>query len=193
MLDDPNDLGIIDGVIGLAESFQLEVIAEGVESTQHGLMLLNLGCEHAQGYGIAKPMSADKIAPWIKNYSSPKEWTSFDISSLSIKQSRKSIFIAVLTRWYNRIELYLHSSGSGLVSMPILVSQQTACGVWIKREQRSHLFETEWLNKLKRFNKEMCEIGNLIFACHEEGDKDKAEVHLSSLKQKVDLAIQFID
>jgi diguanylate cyclase (GGDEF)-like protein/PAS domain S-box-containing protein len=192
MLDDPNDLGIIDGVIGLAESFQLEVIAEGVESIQHGLMLLNLGCEHAQGYGIAKPMSADKIVPWIKSYSSPKEWQEFDISNLSIKQSRKSIFTAVLTRWYNRIELYLHSSGSGFVSWPILESQQTACGVWIKREQRSHLFEAEWLNKLKQINKEMCEIGNLIYACHEKGDTEKAELLLGSLKQKVDLAVQFI-
>jgi EAL domain-containing protein (putative c-di-GMP-specific phosphodiesterase class I) len=34
------------------------VIAEGVETVEHGEMLLQLGCELAQGYGIARPMPA---------------------------------------------------------------------------------------------------------------------------------------
>jgi len=40
VLDDPDDFTIIDGVIGLANSFNRKVIAEGVETTEHGLMLL---------------------------------------------------------------------------------------------------------------------------------------------------------
>lgn len=58
MLHDSNDLAIVRGVIGLAHAFQREVIAEGVETTAHGLQLLALGCERAQGYGIARPMPA---------------------------------------------------------------------------------------------------------------------------------------
>jgi predicted signal transduction protein with EAL and GGDEF domain len=55
MLDDPDDLAILDGVIGLARAFGRRVIAEGVETIEHGEMLLQLGCEHAQGYGVARP------------------------------------------------------------------------------------------------------------------------------------------
>ena len=58
MLDDPGDLAIVNRVIGLARSFGREVIAEGVETSSHGDMLLTAGCELAQGYGIAKPMPA---------------------------------------------------------------------------------------------------------------------------------------
>jgi EAL domain-containing protein (putative c-di-GMP-specific phosphodiesterase class I) len=46
------------GVIGLADAFKREVIAEGVETVAHGTLLLQLGCELAQGYGIARPMPA---------------------------------------------------------------------------------------------------------------------------------------
>ena len=62
MLDDPDDLAILEGVLGLATAFRRQVIAEGVETVEHGAMLLQLGCELAQGYGIARPMPAHDIA-----------------------------------------------------------------------------------------------------------------------------------
>jgi EAL domain-containing protein (putative c-di-GMP-specific phosphodiesterase class I) len=58
MLDDPDDLAILEGVLGLARAFQRQAVAEGVETVEHGVMLLQLGCELAQGYGIARPMPA---------------------------------------------------------------------------------------------------------------------------------------
>jgi EAL domain-containing protein (putative c-di-GMP-specific phosphodiesterase class I) len=48
------------------------VIAEGVETQEHGEKLLSLGCHIVQGYGIAKPMSADRVLPWVKNYEKVK-------------------------------------------------------------------------------------------------------------------------
>jgi EAL domain-containing protein (putative c-di-GMP-specific phosphodiesterase class I) len=64
MLDDPDDLAILEGVLGLAIAFRRQVIAEGVETVEHGKMLLQLGCELAQGYGIARPMPADELPGW---------------------------------------------------------------------------------------------------------------------------------
>ena len=74
MLDDEDDLAIVQGVIGLAESFHREVIAEGVESIEHGIALLHMGCSHAQGYGIAKPMPASDLAAWVQTWEAPEEW-----------------------------------------------------------------------------------------------------------------------
>lgn len=75
MLEDPDDLAIIEGVIGLAKAFQREVIAEGVETIEHGKALIALGCYQAQGYGIAKPMPANNIPNWIKQWQSNKNWS----------------------------------------------------------------------------------------------------------------------
>ncbi|WP_413699136.1 EAL domain-containing protein [Psychromonas sp. KJ10-10] len=74
MLLDADDFAIVEGVIALAKSFKREVIAEGVETIDHGTALLKLGCDLAQGYGIAKPMPADDIPPWIKQWKPSEEW-----------------------------------------------------------------------------------------------------------------------
>lgn len=71
MLEDEGDLTIIKGVIGLAQAFHRRVIAEGVETVAHGDMLLSIGCELAQGYGIARPMPAAAMSEWIANWRSP--------------------------------------------------------------------------------------------------------------------------
>lgn len=75
MLEDSNDLAIVKGVIGLAEAFKREVIAEGVETIAHGVRLLALGCESAQGYGIARPMPAADLPAWVSQWRPDGAWT----------------------------------------------------------------------------------------------------------------------
>jgi diguanylate cyclase (GGDEF)-like protein/PAS domain S-box-containing protein len=74
MLIDTDDLAIVEGVIGLAKSFKRDVIAEGVETVEHGAALLQIGCELAQGYGIARPMPAEDVAEWLKNWKPDVSW-----------------------------------------------------------------------------------------------------------------------
>lgn len=74
MLDDADDLAIVEGVIALAKSFKRDVIAEGVETIEHGTALLNIGCELAQGYGIAKPMPASEIPEWVASWKPDANW-----------------------------------------------------------------------------------------------------------------------
>jgi EAL domain-containing protein (putative c-di-GMP-specific phosphodiesterase class I) len=74
MLDDPDDLAILQGIIGLAAAFKREVIAEGVETVAHGTLLLHLGCELAQGYGIARPMPADQMPAWVASWQPEPAW-----------------------------------------------------------------------------------------------------------------------
>jgi hypothetical protein len=74
MLDDPDDLSILEGVLGLANAFHRVVIAEGVETVEHGQLLLQLGCELAQGYGIARPMPAHELPHWAENWVPNQEW-----------------------------------------------------------------------------------------------------------------------
>jgi EAL domain-containing protein (putative c-di-GMP-specific phosphodiesterase class I) len=68
MLIDLENLPIIEGVIGLAKAFHHQVIAEGVETQTHCERLLELGCYLAQGYVFAKPMPADQLADWVKDW-----------------------------------------------------------------------------------------------------------------------------
>jgi EAL domain-containing protein (putative c-di-GMP-specific phosphodiesterase class I) len=74
MLDDPDDLAILEGVTSMARAFRLLPIAEGVETREHGEMLLQLDCRYGQGYGIARPMPAEKLPEWINNWQPFPEW-----------------------------------------------------------------------------------------------------------------------
>jgi EAL domain-containing protein (putative c-di-GMP-specific phosphodiesterase class I) len=82
MLDDPDDLddlAILQGVIGLAAAFNREVIAEGVETVAHGTLLLQLGCDLAQGYGIARPMPPHEMPSWAATWRPNAAWTDMQL------------------------------------------------------------------------------------------------------------------
>lgn len=74
MLEDSDDMAIVKGVISLATAFQREVIAEGLENSEQGEKLLTLGCDLAQGYGIARPMAAEHVPEWAKDWVQDAAW-----------------------------------------------------------------------------------------------------------------------
>lgn len=74
MLHNAEDLAIVQGVIALAKAFKLKVVAEGVESEAHGVQLIELGCDMAQGYSIAKPMPVEAFEQWLETYQPNPHW-----------------------------------------------------------------------------------------------------------------------
>ncbi|MDZ4099121.1 MAG: EAL domain-containing protein, partial [Methylophilaceae bacterium] len=74
MLHDSDDLALIAGVISLSREFNLKVVAEGVETAEHGVQLLRMGCNVAQGYGIGHPMPASEVTDWVLAYEPDKDW-----------------------------------------------------------------------------------------------------------------------
>ena len=74
MLIDPEDRAILEAVVGLAKAFRRGVVAEGVETAEQGLALLALGCEVAQGFGIARPMPAEHVPLWLSRWEPLAAW-----------------------------------------------------------------------------------------------------------------------
>ena len=81
MIDDPDDLAIVQSVIGLAGAFHRQVVAEGVETAAHGARLLLLGCVQAQGYGIARPMEAAELPAWVADWHAQAVWTAWSAAA----------------------------------------------------------------------------------------------------------------
>jgi EAL domain-containing protein (putative c-di-GMP-specific phosphodiesterase class I) len=48
-------------ILALARSFELTVVAEGVETQEELRLLTELGCEQVQGFLLAKPMPRDDL------------------------------------------------------------------------------------------------------------------------------------
>ncbi|TFV60020.1 EAL domain-containing protein [Mycobacterium sp. PS03-16] len=52
------DLAIVRAILALADAFELEVVAEGVETVAAARTLLDLGCPRAQGFMLSRPVDA---------------------------------------------------------------------------------------------------------------------------------------
>ena len=52
---------LIASIVGMARALGIEIIAEGVETSEHGKLLRRLGCDTLQGYAIAHPVSATDL------------------------------------------------------------------------------------------------------------------------------------
>jgi len=74
MLQCADDLAIVRGVIGLAASFQHALVAEGVESIEQILLLIQLACPVVQGFAIAHPVPAEQTIAWLSNFQPDPLW-----------------------------------------------------------------------------------------------------------------------
>jgi len=63
---DGDNVAIVTAIVQLARSLQLQSVAEGVQTTEQFELLERLGCELAQGFGIARPMDAQHTREWLR-------------------------------------------------------------------------------------------------------------------------------
>jgi EAL domain-containing protein (putative c-di-GMP-specific phosphodiesterase class I) len=70
---------LLGGMISLAQSCGLRVLAEGVETIEHDALLKELGCDLLQGYLLARPMSAESLRGLL-SISSPDGSESRDLA-----------------------------------------------------------------------------------------------------------------
>jgi EAL domain-containing protein (putative c-di-GMP-specific phosphodiesterase class I) len=60
------DMVIVRSTIDLGHNLGLTVTAEGIETAETLEMLKTLGCDRAQGYLLAKPLSPEDLVAWIE-------------------------------------------------------------------------------------------------------------------------------
>ena len=65
MLQNNEDLVIVRSTIDLAHNMGRQVVAEGVESEEVLNLLVELGCDMAQGYYISRPITANILTQWL--------------------------------------------------------------------------------------------------------------------------------
>ena len=59
---------MLAAVVLLAQRLNLDTIAEGIETDAELGVVQKLGCGHAQGYGIGRPMPLDQLQNWARQY-----------------------------------------------------------------------------------------------------------------------------
>jgi len=66
--ESPRNAAIVESTIMLSHALGLTVVAEGVETAAELRWLREHGCDIAQGYGIARPMTAAQLQDWLADF-----------------------------------------------------------------------------------------------------------------------------
>lgn len=66
--NNPQDLAVISAVIALGKGFNMEIIAEGVETEEQLNLLKNLDCQIIQGMWLSEPLKTEDIPQFIREY-----------------------------------------------------------------------------------------------------------------------------
>jgi EAL domain-containing protein (putative c-di-GMP-specific phosphodiesterase class I) len=102
---------------------------EGVETVEHGKMLLQLGCELAQGYGIARPMPADAMPAWSAAWRPDASWR--DVTAVS-RDDLPVLFARVEhIAWIAALENHFRDKRA---EPPSLDHRQCRFGLWLYGE-----------------------------------------------------------
>lgn len=131
MLEDEDSLRIVEGVIRLAQTFDRRVVAEGVESTAHAILLRRLGCDRGQGYGIARPMFPAQLEPWMEQFRPDPDWTSTGAQRCSAKHISLLLAEPRHRRCFASSMRYLQGDDAGTAFVD---EQNCRFGVWLRDE-----------------------------------------------------------
>ena len=74
----------VESSIEMASKLEVKSVAQGVETQQDWDLLQSMGCDTAQGYFIAAPMSLSDFTEYIKNYKAP----ALTESAMALKEKR---------------------------------------------------------------------------------------------------------
>ncbi|MES9941428.1 MAG: bacteriohemerythrin [Candidatus Thiodiazotropha sp. 6PLUC2] len=188
MLDDPDDLAILEGVMGLATAFSRNSIAEGVETLAHGEMLLRLGCELGQGYAIARPMPAEQVLDWLKNWKPDNCWT--DTVRLS-RDDQPLLFAAVEHRaWIAHLIQYI--KGEKTVP-PTLNKQQCRFGQWLEIEAKSRFANSPLLQKIVSIHDVVHQSAEVLVTQKARGEVENFLTEIESFESSRDEMLHLLN
>ncbi|MCG5513518.1 EAL domain-containing protein [Ectothiorhodospira shaposhnikovii] len=185
ILEDPDDLAILDGVLGLASAFGRQVIAEGVETPSHGDMLLRIGCELGQGYGIARPMPAESLRDWIRHWQPSPRWA-------QLRRLNREYLPLLYTQVEHRawIQELADALRAGSRDLPKLIHDPAVFSRWMDESgfQPCPGFET-----VDRLHRQVHQSAGVLYELHARGDIQAACHRLDELIELRDALSKALD
>ncbi|GEM_PF-301482 len=176
MLDDTDDMAILESVLGVAAAFRQQIIAEGVETVEHGTMLLQLGCELAQGYGIAHPMPANQIPDWSATWRPDPAWLGLP----AVSRVDLPLLFASLEHgtWIAAVDAFLR--GEREVPPP-LDHRQCRLGTWLAADGQARHSAQPAFQAIEGLHRKVHALAGELLELQAQGRNLEAQARLGEL------------
>ncbi|MCK5867011.1 MAG: EAL domain-containing protein, partial [Mycoplasmataceae bacterium] len=166
VLVDPDDYSIIESVLGLARAFNRGVIAEGVETEAHGLILLIMGCEDAQGFGISRPLPAENFSFWLESYIPNQYWIGYANAEHSEKEARIKLLKLTTMSWFLDVKNRALLAGEGSDLDPEI--NRCHLGIWLSHFRGEDIFDLGWLESLQQKHDDLYLLASSLIDAHQK-------------------------
>ncbi|MDD4964737.1 MAG: EAL domain-containing protein [Gallionella sp.] len=181
MLHNPDDLAIVSGVVGLASAFQRNVVAEGVESIDHILMLMEMGCFLMQGYCISRPMPAEHVTSWVQAFHPDPLW-----QLPSTRRPSRGYFELLLAEVNHRhwIDRQIEKSSNMLTdfnSHSLLDEQGCHFGRWYAGDGLQEFGKENWFHSIAAVHRKIHQTAARLCEHQHGGDLTATQMDAESL------------
>jgi diguanylate cyclase (GGDEF)-like protein len=190
MLDDPEDLSIVESVVRLAGAFNRPVLAEGVESLEHGAMLVYLGCQLGQGYGIARPMPAEMLPDWLQRWQGEAVWGELADARFSREDVVLMVAASSHRAWVEHLASHLRVIGS---ERPPIHSRHCRFGRWYHGSGQVKYAELSEFVDLEPVHERVHALAGELVALVEAGRREAALARLPELYAQRDQFLAALD
>jgi diguanylate cyclase (GGDEF)-like protein/PAS domain S-box-containing protein len=184
MLDDPDDLAILEGILGLASAFNREAVAVGAETEAHCAMLLQLGCELAQGYAISPALPAEQLLAWAQVWQPNPEWRAI----IPVNRLNQSLLAAGIQHraWVKQVQDLIENGST----LPMQHFQDCPFQNWLDGEGKNHFSQLDGFAALAKLHRQVHEQGQQITNLANSGQAYQAQQRLPELLSLRDALLQ---
>jgi EAL domain-containing protein (putative c-di-GMP-specific phosphodiesterase class I) len=193
MLDDVDDRALVESIIHIASLFKLSVIAEGVETQDQGVLLMRLGCDVVQGYGIARPMPAEQVFAWAKQFQPDRQWSlwadvKWELSDLPLLMAQQDH-----VAWVKRIVLMAQGLPLGQPQTPVSDAHQCGFGHWFDGPGQQRYGDMAEFQAIRPVHLQVHALGAQIMQLHAAGELAAAAELCAELLAGKDQLLRLLD
>jgi diguanylate cyclase (GGDEF)-like protein/PAS domain S-box-containing protein len=178
MLEDSDDMEIVESVVRLAQAFNRSVIAEGVETPEHGALLIQVGCRFGQGFGIARPMPGGTVPVWMSTW--PEQGTGVVVDQ-GIGKGDIPLMMAIQNhrRW---VEDFVDALANADIAR-LSAIERGPCRFerWYHGSGSTQYGTLDAFNAVGQSHTKVHELASAIMALAEQGEMESARQRLPSL------------
>ena len=185
MIDDPEDLAIVSGIVGLASAFRRTPVAEGVETVAHGVLLLDIGCDVAQGYGIARPMPPSDLVGWVTAFKPEMAW----LDSLARPWQRVDFPVLVAMIDYEGLLAALNRDMGGAPTRlaPVGNARENRFSHWLSAASASRYGDLPVLRDIDETHRQVLRLRVEMAVRQARGDRSRDGELCAQLRQRVEV------
>jgi len=193
MLEVPSDFMFIEGTIGLAKSFNRNIIAKGVTTNAQGSMLIIMGCNNIQGSAIENPMPANEVPNWLETFKPKQQWIDSNSQYKTTKSRRIKLLKLLNSHWQQHFEENICAPPKSEEHWPVIDIRYNHFGHWIKRAKQEGYFTPDWIEKVSTAYDKVCLISHLLLLEYQNESYTAAKEGLKAFHNAFEKIDQLLD